>query len=134
MKDAGPILLFDGVCNLCSGSVQFILKRNAKENIRFASLQSEFGNASLKACSLPVNYLHSLVLLEAGKCYVKSDAALHVAKHLDGLWKLSYVFMIVPKFLRDPMYDLIARNRYRWFGKKDVCWIPNEKWKARFLG
>jgi len=130
----GPILLFDGVCNLCSGSVQFVLKRNKKGNVRFASLQSEFGVNALKSSKLPSDYLNSLVLLENGKTYVKSDAALRLAKHLNGLWKLTSIFLIIPKFVRNPVYNWIASNRYKWFGKKETCWIPEAKWKGRFLG
>jgi predicted DCC family thiol-disulfide oxidoreductase YuxK len=129
----GPILLFDGVCNLCSASVQFVLKRNGKENVRFASLQSEFAVKALTDSKLPSNYLNSLVLLENGKTYVKSDAALKLAKNLNGAWKLGGIFSIVPRFIRDALYDWVAKNRYKWYGKKDVCWIPEAKWKNRFI-
>ena len=128
-----PILLFDGVCNLCSSSVQFVLIHNKKENVKFASLQSEFASNALSNSNLPADYLNSLVLLEDGKTYVKSDAALRLAKHLNGLWKLGSIFLIVPKFIRNPVYGWVAKNRYRWYGKKDVCWIPEPKWKSRFL-
>lgn len=129
----GPVLLFDGVCNLCSSSVQFVLKRNDKENVKFASLQSDFAANALKQSELPVDYLNSLVLLEQGKTYVQSDAALQLTKHLNGLWKLGSIFLIVPKFIRNPVYDWVAKNRYRWYGKKDACWIPEPKWESRFL-
>jgi predicted DCC family thiol-disulfide oxidoreductase YuxK len=128
-----PILLFDGVCNLCSSSVQFVLTHNKKENVKFASLQSDFASDALRNSDLPTNYLNSLVLLENGKTYVKSDAALRLAKHLNGFWKLGGVFLIVPKFIRNLVYDWIANNRYRWYGKKEVCWIPEPRWKGRFL-
>ena len=131
--EEGPILLFDGVCNLCSASVQFVLKRNKKENVRFASLQSDFAVKALKDSKLPTDYLNSLVLLENGRTYVKSDAALKLAKHLDGAWKLGGAFSIVPKLIRDAVYDWVAKNRYKWSGKKDVCWIPEPRWKARFI-
>jgi predicted DCC family thiol-disulfide oxidoreductase YuxK len=131
--EVGPILLFDGVCNLCSASVQFVLKRNGKENVRFASLQSEFAVKALTDSKLPSNYLNSLVLLENGKTYVKSDAALKLAKNLNGAWKLGGIFSIVPRFIRDALYDWVAKNRYKWYGKKDVCWIPEAKWKSRFI-
>ncbi|MBI1288154.1 MAG: DUF393 domain-containing protein [Flavobacteriales bacterium] len=133
MDQNGPILLFDGVCNLCSGSVQFMLKRNSKANIRFASLQSEFAKEALRNSDLPSNYLDSLVLLENGRTHVKSDAALRLSKHMDGIWKIGSVFLIVPRFIRNAIYDLIAKYRYRWFGKKDVCWLPKPEWKDRFL-
>ena len=128
-----PVLLFDGVCNLCSNSVQFVLNRNGKENVNFASLQSKFGVQTLKKAKLPTNYTSSLVLLENDKVYVKSDAALKLVKHLNGLWKIGSVLLIIPKFIRNPVYDWIAKNRYRWFGKKEACWIPEPKWKKRFL-
>ncbi|MGB1317861.1 MAG: thiol-disulfide oxidoreductase DCC family protein [Flavobacteriales bacterium] len=133
-KAEQPVLLFDGVCNLCSGSVQFVLKRNQKENVKFASLQSDFGAKTLANLNLPTDYVSSLVLAENGNVFVKSDAALKLAKHLNGLWKIGSVLLIVPKFIRNPVYDWIAKNRYKWFGKKEVCWIPEEKWKKRFLG
>lgn len=134
MEFEGPILLFDGVCNLCNGSVRFVLKRNKKGNIRFASLQSEFAKKTLSQTDLPTDYLNSLVLIENGKTYVKSDAALRLSKHLNGIWRIGSVFLIVPKFIRNAVYDLIARFRYSWFGKRETCWIPDPKWEVRFLG
>ena len=125
--------MFDGVCNLCNSSVQFVLDRNKKENIQFASLQSDFGQKMLSEINLPADYTSSLVLIEEGKSYVKSDAALHLSKHLNGLWKIGSVLMFFPKFIRNPVYDWIAKNRYKWFGKKEVCWIPETKWQPRFL-
>lgn len=133
MNQPEPILLFDGVCNLCSSSVQFVLKRNKTENIQFASLQSDVGKQLLQEHGLSHQYIDSLVLLENGTAYVKSDAALRVTKHLAGVWRLLLAFLIIPKFIRNPIYDWIARNRYRWFGKKDVCWIPQPQWQSRFL-
>ena len=128
-----PVLLFDVVCNLCSNSVQFVLTHNKKENINFASLQSEFGAKTLLNSKLPSDYTSSLVLLENDKVYVKSDAALQLCKHLSGLWKIGSILLIIPTFIRNPVYDWIAKNRYKWFGKKEVCWIPEPKWKKRFL-
>ena len=133
MHQEDPILLFDGVCNLCSGSVLFVLDRNGKENVSFASLQSEFGAQALKDANLPADYTSSLVLLENDKVYVKSDAALQLTKHLNGLWKAGSVLLIIPKFIRNPVYDWVAKNRYKWFGEKEVCWVPEPKWKKRFL-
>ena len=132
-NESHPILLFDGVCNLCSSSVQFVLKRNKKENIRFASLQSEFSSKTLATHKLSGDYIDSLVLVENGDVYLKSDAALKLAQHLNGAWKLVSVFLIIPRFIRNPIYDWIAKNRYKWFGKKEVCWIPEPQWKVRFL-
>ena len=133
MNENRPILLFDGVCNLCSSSVQFVLIRNKKGNVHFASLQSEFASKALKDSNLTPNYLNSLVLLENGNTYVKSDAALRLSKHLDGIWGLGSILLVIPRFIRDAVYTLIANNRYKWFGKKDVCWVPEKKWNHRFL-
>lgn len=134
MPESNPVLLFDGVCNLCSSSVQFVLNRNKKENVLFAPLQSEFGSKKLQESDLPADYTSSLILLENGQVYVKSDAALRLAKHLNGVWKFASVFLIVPRPIRDAIYDVVAKYRYGWFGKKDVCWIPEAKWRSRFLG
>lgn len=134
MKQGEPVLLFDGVCNLCSASVQFVLTRNPKGNIRFASLQSEYGQQLLTQFHLPKSYLNSLAFLENGKLHTQSDAALRVAKHLRFPWNLTTALLIVPPFIRNPVYNLIARNRYRWFGKKESCWLPQPEWKDRFLG
>lgn len=134
MSQQEPILLFDGTCNLCTNSVQFVLKRNRKENIRFASLQSEFGQNMLQTSHLPEGHTESLILLENRKIFVKSDAALRLTRHLNGLWRLGLILLVVPKFIRNPVYDWVAKNRYKWFGKKEVCWIPEPKWETRFLG
>lgn len=133
MESENPILLFDGVCNLCSRSVQFVLERNSEENIQFASLQSDVGKQLLSEHQLSEKYIDSLVLIETSRAYVKSDAALRLTKHLSGLWKLLMVFLVIPKFIRNPIYDWIARNRYRWFGKQESCWIPQPKWTKRFI-
>ncbi len=133
MNTQNPVLLYDGLCNLCQTSVQFILKHNSKENIQFASLQSDFGKELVKNSTLPANYAESLVYVENGDVFVKSDAALKLAKHLHGVWKIGSVFLIVPTFIRNPIYDWVAKNRYRWFGKKEACWVPNATWKTRFL-
>jgi len=131
--DNRPVLLFDGVCNLCSGAVQFIIKRDKKKQFLFASLQSESGSTLLKKFNLPANDLNSFVLAEGDKIYTRSTAALRVAKKLGGGWKLLYGLMIVPQFIRNAVYDVIARNRYKWFGKKDECMIPTPQLKERFL-
>jgi len=127
-----PIILFDGVCNLCSGSVQFVLKRDKKKLFQFASLQSKSGQDLLNKFNLPSNTFNSFVLIEGDEVYTRSTAALGVAKHLKG-WKWLFAFRFVPKFIRDGIYNLIAKNRYKWFGKKEECWVPNPELKARFL-
>lgn len=128
-----PVLLFDGVCNLCAGSVQFIIRHDPSGKIKFTSLQSETGKTILKAFNLPENELKSLVLVENGKSFTRSTGALKAARYLSGAWPLLYVLIIIPRFIRDFVYDIIGRNRYRWFGEKTECWIPTPQLKARFL-
>ena len=128
-----PIILFDGVCNVCNTAVQFIIKRDKKNHFRFASLQSSEGRKLLAHHELPSNDFSSFVLIEDDRSYVKSEGALKVAKKLSGLWPILYGFIIVPKFLRDGIYNLIAKNRYKWFGKSNVCMIPTPEIKAKFL-
>ncbi|TAG11580.1 MAG: DUF393 domain-containing protein [Sphingobacteriia bacterium] len=128
-----PVILFDGVCNLCSSSVQFIIRNDAKRHFRFASLQSNFGQSILKQFNLPTNELDSFILLYKGKIAIKSTGALQVAKQLSGAWPLLYIFIIIPPFIRDAVYEFIGRNRYKWFGKKEACWLPTPEIKALFL-
>jgi predicted DCC family thiol-disulfide oxidoreductase YuxK len=127
------IVLFDGVCNLCSSSVQFILKRDQKDQFLFGSLQGTYGQEMLKKFGLPQNEFNSFMLVEGEKLYTKSSGALRMLKHLGGGWKLLYAFIIVPKFIRDAVYNFIAHNRYRWFGKKEECWLPRPEWRSRFI-
>ncbi|MCB0556214.1 MAG: thiol-disulfide oxidoreductase DCC family protein [Phaeodactylibacter sp.] len=129
-----PILLFDGVCNLCNGAVQFIIRRDPNAVFRFASLQSEFARKSLAEHKKNSDDLDTVVLLEEQQLYVKSDAALRAVRYLSGLWPLLYGFIILPRPLRNAVYDWVARNRYRWFGKKSQCMIPRPEWRERFLG
>jgi predicted DCC family thiol-disulfide oxidoreductase YuxK len=126
------IILFDGVCNLCSASVQFIIRRDKKGKFRFASLQSAFAKKMISASQLE-DSLQTIIYYKNNKAYVRSDAALEVCKELDGLWPLLYVLKIIPRLIRDGVYDFIARNRYRWFGKKDACWLPSPDLSARFV-
>ena len=128
-----PILLFDGVCNLCNSMVTFVIKRDKEGIFKFASLQSEVGQAILKELSLPLDQFDSFYYVDDKKLYTKSTAALKVAKELDGAWKLFYPLIIIPKPLRDIVYSFIAKNRYRWFGRKDQCMLPNPEMKKRFL-
>ena len=126
------IILFDGVCNLCSGSVQFVIKRDPAAYFKFASLQSDFGQQQLQTLGLDQKFFHSIILINQGKVYQRSDAALEIVKKLKGAWPLLYGFKILPRFLRDAVYNLIGRNRYTLFGKKDACWIPTPELKSRF--
>ena len=128
-----PVVLFDGVCNLCNGSVLFIIKRDAQSKLKFASLQSEYGEEQMKRFNLPPSALNSVLLIKNGRLFQKSNAALEIARMLDGMWPWMYAFKIVPIVIRDFVYDWIAKNRYRWFGKKDGCMIPTPQMKARFV-
>ena len=127
-----PIIFFDGVCNLCNGAVQFVIERDGKQLFKFAALQSDFAKNKLVSFKLHVKQGDSFVLLENGKVYEQSAAALRVAKKLDGLWPLLYVFIVVPPFIRNAIYKFIARNRYKWFGQQESCWIPTPALKSRF--
>lgn len=129
-----PTILFDGVCNLCNSSVQFVIKHDPKGKFRFSALQSEFGQEQLKKNGVDPSQLLSVVLLVDGHWFERSRAALEIARRLSGLWPLLYVFVIVPPFIRNAVYDWIARNRYRWFGRQEACMIPTPDLKARFLG
>ncbi len=131
--DQQPIILFDGVCNFCNGSVNFIIKRNSKTPILFAALQSEAGQRLLREYKLPVNKMESILFIEQGKAYMQSTAALRICRYLRGLWPLGYGFIIVPKFIRDGIYNWIAKNRYKWFGIRKECMIPTPEMKTRFL-
>lgn len=128
-----PIILFDGVCNFCNSAVNFTLKRNKKANIRFAPLQSAAGERLLEHYHLPPTDMQSFIFIEKGVAYKQSTAGLKVCRHLNGLWPLCYGFIIVPKFIRDGLYNWIARNRYKWFGIKQECMIPSPDVKTRFL-
>ena len=127
------IILFDGVCNLCNAAVQYVIKHDKKKLFHFASLQSETGQFFLKKHSLSSTDFNSFILVYEDQIYSKSTAALMVAKNLDGAIKLLSGFIIVPVFIRDAVYNLIARNRYKWFGKQDNCMIPTPDLQSRFL-
>ena len=127
------VLLFDGVCNLCNASVQWVLLRDKKNVFQFAALQSEAGQEILKKFGMETEHFDSVVLVEGDRIYTQSDAALGVATRLGGVWQLMGVFKIVPRFIRNAVYDWIARNRYRWFGKQEQCMLPRPEWKGRFL-
>lgn len=133
LADGHPVLLFDGVCNLCNRSVQFIIRHDPDGVFRFAPLQSDVGTELLQECGLSADHLDSLVLVEGDDYYTKSDAALRAAKHLGGVLRLGWSLRFVPKLLRDGVYDVIADNRYDWFGKRDQCMMPTPDIEARFL-
>lgn len=133
VKPDKPILLFDGVCNLCNGLVKFIIKRDRKAKIRFSPLQSSAGKEILARHGVSGEPAKSVVFSEGERYYLRSSAVLHLLKALGGGWKLFYAFIIIPPFIRDFMYDVIARNRYRIFGHTLSCMVPGENIKDRFL-
>ena len=128
------IILIDGVCNLCNGSVIFILQREKEPVFQFASIQSEAGQKLLQWCGLPKDYNQAVVLIDHRKVYLGSTAALKIGQTLKFPWSfLAALGLLVPGFIRDWVYKQIALNRYKWFGKRDVCLLPTENLKARFL-
>ena len=127
------LILFDGICNLCNSSVQYIIRHDKKGLFKFASLQSETGRQIINRFNLPPGFTDSFILVENNKVFTRSDAALKVARHLKGISKLLYGFIIVPAFIRNGVYDIIAKNRYKWFGRKDSCMIPAPGIESRFL-
>ncbi|PWS26070.1 thiol-disulfide oxidoreductase [Pedobacter yonginense] len=130
---AQPIIFFDGVCNLCNASVQFVIKHDKDSLFKFTALQSVYAQELLSKFNVDPSKLNSTMLLEDGVLYTKSSAALRVARKLDGLCPMLFGFMLVPRFIRDWVYDLIAKNRYRWWGKQEQCWVPTPDLKLRFL-
>lgn len=128
-----PIILFDGVCNLCNAMVRFVIKRDKRGDILFSALQGETAKKLLAAFNLPVQETATMVFIEKGKIYLRSKAALRICLHLKAGWPLCYGFIIVPAFLRNGIYNLIAKNRYKWFGVKQECMVPTVQLKARFL-
>jgi len=127
------IILFDGVCNLCNGAITFIIQRDKKDIFRYAPLQSEIGKELAAKHHIDLDKVDSIILVTEDKAYAKSTAALRIAKQLSAGWPLLAVFLILPRFLRDAVYDFIARNRYKWFGKKEACMIPTPELKSKFL-
>lgn len=128
------IVFFDGVCNLCNGTVDFLVRHDKARHLRYASLQSEIGQQMLASFGLQATEFGSFVYLDHGRLRTRSAAALSVAMRLGGLWTLMGVFLIVPPFIRDTVYDWVARNRYRWFGKRETCRLPTPAERALFLG
>ncbi len=126
------IVIFDGLCNLCNGAVQFIIRHDTKNKFVFASLQSEVAQKLVNEIQVKSS-LESIVLIKGHKHFEKSDAVLEIAKNLSGLWPMVYGFKIIPRFLRDILYNWIAKNRYTWFGKRDSCASPSPELSAKFL-
>lgn len=132
LKDKG-IVLFDGVCNFCNNSVNFIIRKDNTDYFRFLALQSEKGKKIIERHNLDPENLQTIIFLEDGKIYTRSTAALRIARKLNGGWKLFYGFVIVPTFIRDIIYNVIAKHRYRWWGKQDSCMVPTPEVKKKFL-
>jgi predicted DCC family thiol-disulfide oxidoreductase YuxK len=128
-----PILLFDGVCHFCNHTVQFVIRHDKREKFRFAALQSSSGQKLLKKFDLPTNDFDSFVMITNNTFYTKSTAALQVCLVLGGLWRILYVLKVLPKPLRDGIYTILAKNRYKWFGKEESCMIPSPELRKRFL-
>ncbi|NJB70018.1 putative DCC family thiol-disulfide oxidoreductase YuxK [Saonia flava] len=128
------IILFDGVCNLCNSSVQYIIKRDKKDIFRFAALQSETGKKLVEERKIDTSKVDSIILIEPGVAYyTKSDAILNIGLEFGGSWRTITVFTWIPTGIRNIVYDFIAKNRYKWYGKKDACMIPTPELKAKFL-
>ena len=128
------LVLFDGVCNLCSALVQFVIRHDRAAKFRFAAIQSEIGNEIFQSHGLDPAELHTFAFVADGKMFMRSDAAIEVASRFGGAWRILRVFRFVPRVVRDSIYTIVARNRYRWFGRKEVCMVPTPEIKERFLG
>lgn len=132
-KLSEKVIFFDGVCNLCNHSVNTIIDFDPKGKFQFASLQSEFAKKTLDVHFTNSLQPDSIVLLKKGKVYTKSSAALQIARDMSGLWKLMFVFWLVPAPLRNAVYDFVAKYRYKWFGKQDACRVPTPEIRSRFI-
>jgi len=132
-SDTHPILLFDGVCNLCNGAIQFVIPRDPGGTLRFAPLQSDLGETVRAAAGLSTDDLETVVLVDDGMAYTKSDAAIRVGEHLGGVYRLLSLGRLLPRGLRDRIYDFVAEHRYDWFGKKDQCMVPDGDVSDRFI-
>tara|TARA_R110002033_G_scaffold41236_6_gene81836 strand:+ start:1349 stop:1765 length:417 start_codon:yes stop_codon:yes gene_type:complete len=134
MNENNKIILFDGVCNLCNSSVQYVIRRDKSNAYRFAALQSEIGKKLVEERGIDTSQIDSIILIEPGVAYyTKSTAALKIAQSFGGVWQLTSVFEWIPEKIRDWVYDYIAKNRYKWYGKKEVCMVPSPENNERFL-
>ncbi len=130
---SASVVLFDGVCNLCNGSVNFFFSIDRRKRLKFASLQSNFGQSTLVELGKDPTHFDSILFLHQGKVYERSGAVLRIMGRIGGIWSLAVCFLVAPAFLRDACYNLIARNRYRFFGKSDTCRIPTPEEAERFM-
>jgi predicted DCC family thiol-disulfide oxidoreductase YuxK len=133
MNEEKPVILFDGICNFCNAMVNFIIRQDKKNVFRFCALQSDSGKRLLEQYKINWKQTDSFVVIENGKAHQKSNAALKLYNRLPWYWKWTQLFWIVPKFIRDAVYNFIAKNRYSWFGKKEECMIPAKEVREKFL-
>lgn len=131
--EQNPIILFDGVCNYCNSVVNFVIRQDKKNIFRFSPLQSPMAQRLLEQYGLPASRPDSMLLIDSGRIYHHSSAVLRLYQRLPWYWKWTQLFWIIPKFIRDAVYDFIARNRYKWFGKKEECMVPGDDVKERFI-
>jgi predicted DCC family thiol-disulfide oxidoreductase YuxK len=134
IQDRFDIILFDGVCNLCNGAVDFIIRRDKKNHFKFISLQDNLARKLLKNFRIKEEIPDSIILIRGNQIFYKSRAALEISKKLSGIWPVFFSFIVIPPIFRDPIYDWVAKNRYGWFGKKESCRLPTEDEKSKFLG
>lgn len=127
------IVLFDGICIFCISSINRIIKHDKKNKLKFATIQSETGKKLLLQYAINSSKTDSIIFIEDDKFFIKSTAILKITKHLDGIHSLAFSLIIIPAIVRDFIYDIFARNRYKWFGKKEVCMIPTEEIKSKFI-
>lgn len=132
-EDTAPVVLFDGVCNLCNGTVNFLIDRDTCGRLKFASLQSPFGQAWLTRSGKPLDHYDTFILVDGGKSYEKSTGALRTLGKLGFPWSIGLILLVIPRFLRDPIYGVIARRRYAWFGRSERCRMPTPELRARFI-
>ena len=133
-KHMAPLVVFDGICNLCNSSVNYIIKHDHKNRLKYTPIQSEHGKSEFKKHKIDTTVIDSIVLIENDKYYVKSKAIMLIARHMGGVYYMLYLFMkIIPTFIEDAIYDIIAKNRYKWFGKKESCIIPSDEVKSKFI-
>ena len=128
-----PIILFDGVCNYCNSILNYIIKHDHKKRFRFAHLQSNAGQDLLEKYGFPRDMLDSVVLIENGKAYTKTDVTIRIAPHMSGIAKFAVLMRFLPRAIRDIGYDIVARNRYKWWGKQETCIVPTPDVRERFL-
>ena len=133
MSQPKSIIFFDGVCNLCNASIDFVIQRDKEDHFLVGALQDDFSKKILSKFKVKEDYLDSIILLEKGEIFYKSTAALKIARNLSGLWPALYPLIFLPKTLRDPIYNWIGKNRYKWFGKKNTCRLPSPAEQAKFL-